>query len=266
LDEDHIKQLEELGLTRNEAKVYLAMLGRPVFKAAEIAQVAGVPRPKVYEALNNLVNKGFCFSVPGNVAQYSAVAPDEALHDMQRRHEHEIEQELNHRRHMMGALVEGLRPLHNAGQSETGAMHYIDILYERGRIIQVANDLLASANETILIFEKEPYAQDPRTLNAYELAALERGVKVRCVFEENIPGISPRLTPLQAAGAEVRVLPVLPMKLIVADDRAAICALRDPITGQQSLTSLRIEHPDFARAMQLLFESIWVGARPVVWD
>jgi hypothetical protein len=56
------------------------------------------------------------------------------------------------------------------------------------------------------------------------------------------------------------------MKLIVADDRAAICALRDPITGQQSLTSLRIEHPDFAGAMRLLFESIWIAARPVIWD
>ena len=50
------------------------------------------------------------------------------------------------------------------------------------------------------------------------------------------------------------------MKLIVTDDHAAICALRDPITGQQSITSLRIEHPDFTQAMRLLFESIWLTA------
>jgi hypothetical protein len=52
------------------------------------------------------------------------------------------------------------------------------------------------------------------------------------------------------------------MKLIVSDDRAAICALRDPITGQQSLTSVRIDHPDFAQAMRLLFESLWASSQP----
>jgi hypothetical protein len=52
------------------------------------------------------------------------------------------------------------------------------------------------------------------------------------------------------------------MKLIVTDDHAAMCALRDPITGQQSITSLRIEHSDFTQAMRLLFESVWQTARP----
>jgi hypothetical protein len=65
---------------------------------------------------------------------------------------------------------------------------------------------------------------------------------------------------LAAAGIIVRLAPQLPMKLIVTDARAAICALRDPITGKQSLTSIRIAHPDFAGAMQLLFETFWTTA------
>ncbi len=261
MDEEHIKQLEELGLTRNEAKVYLAMLGRPAYKAAEIAQAAGVPRPKVYEALSNLQNKGFCYPVPGNVAQYSAIAPAEALHDFQRRQEQEYQVEVARRRLMMSGLVEELLPLFNTGQAETGALRYIDVLYERTRITQVANDLLASAKDSIFIFEKEPYAQDPRLLNAFELEALHRQVPVKGIFEEQTSGLNERIEALQKAGAEIRITSSLPMKLIVVDDRAAICALRDPITGQQSLTSLRIEHPDFARAMHLLFESVWVTAQ-----
>jgi sugar-specific transcriptional regulator TrmB len=259
LDEELIKQLEEMGLTRNEAKIYLAMLGRPVYKAAEIAQAAGVPRPKVYEALTSLQNKGLCYPIPGNVAQYSAVAPKQALSDLQRRTEQELQEELARRQRLMNELVEQLLPLHSAGQTETGALRYIDLLYERTRITQVANDLLASARESVYIFEKEPYAQDPRLLNTFELAALARGVKARIIFEEGLSGLGERKDTLEKAGAEVKVISSLPMKLIVADDRAAICALRDPITGQQSLTSLRIEHPDFARAMRLLFESVWVS-------
>ncbi len=257
MNEELVDQLREVGLTANEAKIYLNMLGRPLFKAAEIAQIAEVPRPKVYEALNNLLTKGFCFPVPGSVAQYSAVAPDEALTAYQQRTEHELERSLHERRSKVGKLVEQLAPMHQAGRTETGLLRYIAILTERGRVTQVANDLLGSAQNSILIFEKEPYAQDVRTLNSYEIAASLRGVEVRCIFEAGVRNLNHRIKVLLEAGAQVRVAETLPMKLIVTDDHAAICALRDPITGQQSITSLRIEHPDFTRAMRLLFESIW---------
>ncbi len=235
------------------------MLGRPLFKAAEIAQVAKVPRPKVYEALNNLLSMGFCHAIPGSVAQYSAVPPGEALPNLQKRKEHEQAQRFHKEREAVSELVNRLLPLHEAGQGETGALRYIDVLTERSRITQIANDLLISAKQTILVFEKEPYAQDPRTLGTHEIEAAQRGVQVRCIFEQNVRGLPERIETLTRAGAQVKISQQLPMKLIVADDRAAICALRDPITGQQSLTSLRIEHPDFAQAMRLLFESIWAG-------
>jgi HTH-type transcriptional regulator, sugar sensing transcriptional regulator len=260
LSDDLTELLREVGLTANEAKIYISMLGRPVFKAAEIAQVAEVPRPKVYEALNNLLMKGFCFQINGPVVQYSAVAPEEALTAYQQRQEHELERTIFERRQKVGQLVERLEPLHEAGRSETGLLRYIDVLTERGRVTQVANDLLSRAQSSIMIFEKEPYAQDARTLNAYEIAAIQRGVKVRCVFESSVRNLRQRASSLQDAGAEVRFASSLPMKLIVTDEQAAICAMRDPITGQQSLTSLRIEHPDFAQAMRLLFESVWQSA------
>lgn len=262
MNDDLVEQLREIGLTANEAKIYINMLGRPLFKAAEIAQVAEVPRPKVYEALSNLLAKGFCFPVAGTVAQYSAIPPEEALPAYQQRQEHELERTLHERRAKVGKLVEKLEPLHQAGRSETGLLRYIDILSERGRVTQVANDLLNSADRSILIFEKEPYAQDSRTLNSYEIAASQRGVEVRCIFEAGVRNLTNRATILKEAGAQVRVADSLPMKLIVTDDHAAICALRDPITGQQSITSLRIEHVDFTQAMRLLFESVWQNARP----
>jgi sugar-specific transcriptional regulator TrmB len=260
LNEDLVEQLREIGLTANEAKIYINMLGRPLFKAAEIAQVAEVPRPKVYEALSNLLAKGFCFPVSGVVAQYSAIPPEEALPAYQQRLEHDLERTLHERRAKVRGLVEKLEPLHQAGRSETGLLRYIDILTERGRITQVANDLLNSARQSILIFEKEPYAQDSRTLNSYEIAASQRGVEVRCIFEAGVRNLASRAAVLQEAGAQVRIAQNLPMKLIVTDDHAAICALRDPITGQQSITSLRIEHADFTGAMRLLFESVWQRA------
>lgn len=257
MNEEIVERLRGLGLTANEAKVYITLLGRPEFKAAEVAEQAGVPRAKVYEALSNLETKGMCFQVPGNIALYTANAPEEALPALQRRQEEEQAHQLRKKRELVAELVTDLHPLHESGRGENGSLRYIDVLTERGRITQVANDLLASAREEILIFEKEPFAQDPVLLGSYEKEAAARGVIVRCIVESDQLH---RAYDLWQAGISVRTVPELPMKLIVSDNGAAICALRDPITGKQSLTSIRIAHPDFARAMRLLFETIWPTA------
>lgn len=260
MNETLIEHLKDLGLTPNEAKIYITLLGRAEFKAAEVAEQAGVPRAKVYEALSSLKSKGLCIELPGNIALYCAIAPDEALPSLQRRLEEEQAAQVLRQREKVAQLVVELNPLHAAGRNENGALRYIDVLTERGRVTQAANELLASAERQILIFEKEPFAQDPLTLGSYEKEAVERGVEVRCIVESNQ---TQRAIDLCQAGIDVRIAAELPMKLIVSDDNAAICALRDPITGKQSITSIRIAHPDFVRAMRLLFETIWpTGVEP----
>jgi DNA-binding MarR family transcriptional regulator len=63
--------LTELGLTINEARVYLALLQSDSPTAAEAAAAAAVPRPKVYEALQGLESRGFSKSIGGRIRQFS---------------------------------------------------------------------------------------------------------------------------------------------------------------------------------------------------
>ncbi len=71
--------LTELGLTINEARVYLALLRSECPTAAEAATAAGVPRPKVYEALQALEGRGFSKSIGGRVRRFVPVDPESAL-------------------------------------------------------------------------------------------------------------------------------------------------------------------------------------------
>lgn len=50
--------LRRLGFAENEAKVYLALLRHPGTNGYEISRLAGVPRAKVYEVLEGLVQRG----------------------------------------------------------------------------------------------------------------------------------------------------------------------------------------------------------------
>ena len=57
------KSLQQLGLNGYEARSYLVLLGHPRFKALELAPRAHVPRQKIYEVLDSLVEKGFGFGI-----------------------------------------------------------------------------------------------------------------------------------------------------------------------------------------------------------
>src|ERR671931_2232600 len=75
-DEDQlIAGLAEFGLGRNEARLYLAAVGRASMRAAELAQLADISRTKAYDALRLLVEKGLFTEEPGRVARFRAVDP-----------------------------------------------------------------------------------------------------------------------------------------------------------------------------------------------
>ncbi len=58
------QRLQAMGLNAYEARSYLVLVGHPRFKALELAARAHVPRQKIYEVLDSLVEKGFARVVP----------------------------------------------------------------------------------------------------------------------------------------------------------------------------------------------------------
>jgi hypothetical protein len=72
-DKDQIiSGLAEFGLGRNEARLYLAAVGRPSMRAAQLAARAEISRTKAYDALRLLVDKGLFTEEPGRVARFRA--------------------------------------------------------------------------------------------------------------------------------------------------------------------------------------------------
>jgi len=65
-----ISSLVKLGLSKNEARVYLACLGLGVSNATHISMQAKIPRSTVYGNLDSLVSKGFVFTYPKKGKKY----------------------------------------------------------------------------------------------------------------------------------------------------------------------------------------------------
>src|ERR1700692_2021421 len=73
------RRLQKLGLNAYEARSYLVLIGHPRFKALELAARAHVPRQKIYEVLDSLLEKGFAQVIQEKTKMFSAVPPDQAI-------------------------------------------------------------------------------------------------------------------------------------------------------------------------------------------
>lgn len=78
-----ISSFEQLGLSPNEAKVYLALLENHPITGYQLSKNSGILRPVVYEMLNRLVEKGGARIVKSNPDTYMPVEIDEFLRNIE---------------------------------------------------------------------------------------------------------------------------------------------------------------------------------------
>lgn len=71
-----VENLVQLGLKEYEAKIYVALVGLGEANVRRIHEVSGVPRPRVYDVLHALDEKGFIEIQQGSPLMYKAVRPD----------------------------------------------------------------------------------------------------------------------------------------------------------------------------------------------
>jgi len=73
--EEIVARLQELQLSKNEAKVYLALVTLGEAKASDVARESGVAREKTYRILKSLMEKGFAKMIQGNPRKWRAEDP-----------------------------------------------------------------------------------------------------------------------------------------------------------------------------------------------
>jgi hypothetical protein len=252
------KGLQQLGLNAYEARSYLVLLGHPRFKALELAPRAHVPRQKIYEVLDSLVEKGFALVVQDRTKLFSAVEPNLAVPSYLARKREMLEHELTDQTRSANNLLEDLSELYSEGQGGRGTLDYLRIIAEPAQTAAEYRRMLGEVRIEYLEFSRPPYAVDPLDEQLVKQARAH-GVSCRLLIESGTLDANQRqrLTEYAAAGVEIRQAPSLPMKLACFDGRNGLIALLDPVISKPTWTSLVFDHAGLGEAMKHLFEDRW---------
>ncbi len=252
------RRLQQLGLNAYESRSYLVLLGHPKFKALELAARSHVPRQKIYEVLDSLVEKGFAQVVQEKTKLFSAVEPSLALPGYLARKRQMLEQELTDQGRSGMGLVDDLNALYSEGQGGRGTLDFLRIVTEPAQTAAEYRRMLSEVKSEYLEFSRPPYAVDPLDEKLVKQARLG-GVACRLLLESSSldDAHRQRLEEYAASGVEVRQAESLPMKLAVFDVRQGMIALLDPVITRPTWTAVVFNHEGMGEAMRGLFEDHW---------
>ncbi|MFG2795020.1 TrmB family transcriptional regulator [Streptomyces sp. NPDC048419] len=262
LEDAAVNDLMSLGLARYEARVYLTLIRRGSYTAAEVSREADVPRQRVYDVLDALVRRQLATTRPGRVATYCAVTPELALARLMALQRESVDR----LERVSQALAATLQPMWSLGREHTNPLDYIEILRDPKAISERFADIQQARHE-LLTLCKPPFVAP--TENAEGIAAVRRlheaGGTVRAIYLNDAlddPETAEHVRRFTASGEEARFASELPLKLVIADASLVLCDMPDPVAGAGSTTTLFIEHPALAACLRLAFNTMWEHAVP----
>src|SRR3974377_111491 len=122
------RRLHQLGLNGYGSRSYLVLLGHPRFKALELAARAHVPRQKIYEVLDSLVEKGFAQVVQERTKLFSGIPPELAVSTYLAGRHGARQMELAEQAQTANSMVEELMASYELGQGGRGSLDYLRII------------------------------------------------------------------------------------------------------------------------------------------
>lgn len=269
---------EAFGLNGHQARVLLALLRLGSASPAQLARLAEVHRTSAYPVLQELRARGLAQQVPGQSAVWTSPGADEVLNLLRTAHEErlrEVKSRIEATRELLAQVVP---------DTQAPTVPYVQIISTAAHARTLYDRLLAEAEHEVLVLNRPPYSAAVERnkadrsfvessgrdeVNPVVLDALARGVSIRVLYEASswkdpeAESFRASMAAYHRAGVQGRLVDELPMKLVMADRRATLFALADPVMREVGFPmNLLVEHEGYAALQADAFEHRWASARP----
>ena len=263
-EEQLVQYLAEFGFGRNEARMYLAALGRPPLRVAEVAELSDISRPKAYDAVRQLVDKGL-FELEGagpergQVARFRAVDPMLVVQRL--RHQSALEQA--DRVQDTALLVADLFARYYEAPQGDDPFEYVELIRNSDAAWARRDAITAGAEKEVVQTRRmTPPGTRPR---AGDEVGVRDGVIYRALYETGFlafPQFVARLPHREQRGEQIRFIDAVPIGMTAVDRRKCLLALNPTglVSGQGSWVVL--EQPALTDLLTDAFDLLWDQARP----
>lgn len=253
--------LKGIKLNLYERKIFVALLAKGVATAAELSEIASVPRSRSYDVLESLAEKGFVVVQPSKPIKYVALPPREALErtkeTLRTQHEEMIERITKLQN---SSLIQELESIYKGGLSLVEPTELTGTLKGRHIIDRQLKSILRSAQQHINIVTTEAGLDDLHQKHFRTLKKLAKeGVRLRIVAPLKNKATVKALSEI----ADLRTSRLATGRLFVIDNQHMVMGLTDDATvhDTQDVALWTSSQHVVERMAAPFFNYLWNGAK-----
>lgn len=241
------------GLNIYETKVWLALLGKGIASAGQIAQVSNVPRSRTYDVLESLEKKGFAIVKIGKPVRYIGVKPHLILEKLK----NNVKSDAEERIASLSNIKETdeyakLEEFYKEGLSPTKKEDLSAALKGKSNISSYLRDILREANKEVIICTSAEDVNSKLKLFNQTISALKReGIKIKIALSGNEALIKRISTAFDIKIKKIAI----EAKFFIVDRKEILFYLSKDQAGKEGDdTAIWINSEFFAQAFASLFE------------
>jgi sugar-specific transcriptional regulator TrmB len=268
---DTIKNLEALGFTNYESRIFCVLFEGNLMTASEIAKKAEVARSSAYDILKSFTEKGICNEIQtSSVAKYEIIDPKV----VQDKIEKEIHDTFISKSTKLKDSFDKLTPIFKAKELE-GEKVDVELIkgfnkHRYAKFMQLWHD---SSKELLLMNKLEGHVDNET--DEFASNFVKKGGVVRSIYEVNydfkikVDGSWQAITPekmvnfvndMQGDGGDVRFTDKVYQNMAIFDRKIVFISLVDLTISRYNRSDIVVKNQNFAESMAEFFEQSWQKA------
>ncbi|MFW5902459.1 MAG: TrmB family transcriptional regulator [archaeon] len=186
MDKDMISELQKIGLNEYESKAFIALLNEDTLTAGKISKKADIPRPRTYDVLESLEDKGMCSIQPGRPTKYKANPLEEAVGNLKERKKKEHAEELEKIDKVKNKIQKELKKSRKTRKKSNENPHdFLWFLKNKEKLSSKIKKLIQGAKEEIVLAtDSEDALEHIKEYGKEFQEAKNRGTNIRVITDD----------------------------------------------------------------------------------
>jgi len=254
--------LTDFGVTKNQAKTYIALLSLGIASPSEVASLSKIRREEVYRIMQQLEKQGMITRRPGTPSRFTVIQPEIVLQHLTKTKLTAMREEIERLEPKQADLLSRLKTITLPVKQPERSVELISQSDEEfRRLTEMAGnaehhiDLMDSLLNLKLAYVNHPRKLAQRILKSVKLRVITEEGEIDALLSEILQFAKTNNNP-----PELRFVEKLPFNLLIVDDKEAMWGENN--ANNEDTRSFWTNDPTQITILKTSFESLWQKSSP----
>ncbi|MBU4374732.1 MAG: hypothetical protein KKD69_04805 [Euryarchaeota archaeon] len=264
------ERLKMLGLNTYETRAYIALLSLGAAEASTISARTRIPRGRIYDVLNSLVENNLVESQDSRPKRFRAVAPKIALKNLVEQRNKELERKSRQLNRLVSEIESTMYEMMTNADSNVfwivthGNKENVNLLITS--LAEVKNEILTytELEENNFLFNGKVYNEIIRALRRnVNMMVLLPERDINSLFSQFDKDFISKIIPFIGKNLLIRTVEDVHTPFDVVDGEKVNIMIKSPSMPKQFLAAVAFLDKDLASTLKEEFHALWKKAKPL---